>query len=97
MPAFTESEIETFSLDELKRLGYSYIPGPSIAPDVEAEDELFAADPTPAYGAPEKRENYGEVVLNDTLEVAIERLNPEIPVTARQDEAAFHRQLPLYF
>ncbi|HAT72852.1 MAG TPA: DEAD/DEAH box helicase [Elusimicrobia bacterium] len=85
MPAFTESEIETFSLDELKRLGYSYIPGPSIAPDVEAQDGLFAAEPAPAYGAPEKRENYGEVVLKSTLEEAIERLNPEIPATARQE------------
>lgn len=28
---FTESEIEIFSLDELKQLGFSYIPGPSIA------------------------------------------------------------------
>jgi len=28
----TESEIEIFSLDELKTLGFSYIPGPSIAP-----------------------------------------------------------------
>jgi len=85
MPAFTESEIETFSLDELKRLGYSYIPGPSIAPDVEAQDGLFAAEPAPAYGVPEKRENYGEVVLKSTLEEAIERLNPEIPATARQE------------
>ena len=85
MPAFTESEIETFSLDELKRLGYSYIPGPSIAPDVAAQDGLFAAEPAPAYGAPEKREDYGEVVLQSTLQEAIERLNPEIPATARQE------------
>lgn len=85
MPAFTESEIETFSLDELKRLGYSYIPGPSIAPDVETQDGLFSAEPAPAYGVPEKREDYGEVVLKSTLEEAIERLNPEIPATARQE------------
>ena len=32
MTAFAESEIESFSLDELKQLGFSYIPGPSIAP-----------------------------------------------------------------
>ena len=32
----TESEIEIFSLSELKQLGFSYIPGLSIAPDVEA-------------------------------------------------------------
>lgn len=85
MPAFTESEIETFSLDELKRLGFSYIPGPSIAPDVEAQDGLFTAEPAPPYGAPEKRDNYGEVVLISTLEEAIERLNPEIQATARQE------------
>ena len=36
MNSFTESEIEIFSLDELKQLGFSYIPGPSIAPDAEA-------------------------------------------------------------
>jgi hypothetical protein len=35
MTNFTESEIEIFSLGELKRLGFSYIPGPLIAPDVE--------------------------------------------------------------
>ncbi|KAF0127375.1 MAG: type I restriction enzyme R subunit [Elusimicrobia bacterium] len=86
MPAFTESEIETFSLDELKRLGYSYIPGPSIAPDVEVQDGLFAADPSVPFGdGPKKRENYGEVILKSALEEAIERLNPEIPAPARQE------------
>lgn len=35
MTSFTESEIEIFFLSELKQLGFSYIPGPSIAPDVE--------------------------------------------------------------
>ena len=85
MPAFTESEIETFSLDELKRLGFSYIPGPSIAPDVEATDGLFTAEPSVLFGEPEKRESYGDVVLKSTLEEAIERLNPEIPPAARQE------------
>jgi hypothetical protein len=36
MSNFTESEIEIFFLTELKQLGFSYIPGPSIAPDVES-------------------------------------------------------------
>ncbi|HAH32183.1 MAG TPA: restriction endonuclease subunit R [Elusimicrobia bacterium] len=85
MPAFTESEIETFSLDELKRLGFSYIPGPSIAPDVEVTDGLFTAEPSVPFGEPEKRESYGDVVLKSTLEEAIERLNPEIPAAARQE------------
>jgi type I restriction enzyme R subunit len=85
MPAFTESEIESFSLDELKRLGFSYIPGPSIAPDVETTDGLFTAEPSVPFGEPEKRESYGDVVLKSTLEEAIERLNPEIPSVARQE------------
>jgi type I restriction enzyme R subunit len=38
MTSFTESEIEIFSLDELKQLGFSYIPGPSIAPDSETPE-----------------------------------------------------------
>jgi len=33
---FTESEIEIFSLSELKQLGFFYISGSSIAPDVVA-------------------------------------------------------------
>ncbi len=85
MPAFTESEIEIFSLDELKKLGYSYIPGPSIAPDGEAQQSMFTAEPAPAYGAPGKRKDYGEVVLKDTLEEAIARLNPQIPAAARAE------------
>jgi len=85
MAAFTESEIEIFSLDELKRLGFSYIPGPSIAPDGETQEGLFAAEPAPAYGAPGKRGDYGEVVLKDTLEEAIARLNPQVPAQARAE------------
>jgi type I restriction enzyme R subunit len=85
MPAFTESEIEIFSLDELKRLGFSYIPGPAIAPDGEALDGFSTADPAPPYGAPGKRGDYSEVVLKDTLEEAIARLNPEVPAAARAE------------
>ena len=85
MPAFTEPEIELFSLDELKKLGYSYIPGPSTAPDGEAQQVTFTAEPAPAYGAPGKRKDYGDVVLKDTLEEAIARLNPQIPAAARAE------------
>ncbi len=61
MKTFTESEIEIFSLDEIKQLGFSYIPGPSIAPlsacgaqagDVEAAQGFMVAEPAPAYGVP---------------------------------------------
>jgi hypothetical protein len=37
----TESEIEIFSLNEIKQHGFSYIPGPSIAPDVEAAHRIL--------------------------------------------------------
>jgi type I restriction enzyme R subunit len=85
MTAFTESEIEILSLDELKRLGFSYIPGPSLAPDVEATQGFRVAESPAPYGEPEKRASYGDVVLRHTLEQAISRLNPAVPETARQE------------
>jgi type I restriction enzyme R subunit len=85
MTAFTESEIEIFSLDELKDLGFSYIPGPSIAPDAEAFQGFRLGEPASPYGGPEKRATYGDVVLKHTLEQAIHRLNPAVPETARRE------------
>lgn len=85
MKHFTESEIEVFSIDELKQLGFSYIPGPSIAPDVEATQGLLIAEPSSPYGEPEKRLSYSDVVLKHTLESAIKRLNPSLPEAARQE------------
>ena len=83
MTAFTESEIEVFSLDELKLQGFSYIPGPSIAPDAEATQYFLVAESGAPYGLPEKRAAYADVVLKYTLEQAIDRLNPTLPVSAR--------------
>ena len=86
MNNFTESEIEIFSLDELKQLGFSYIPGPSIAPDVDEamqQSALPVAESFAPYGILEKRASYSEVVLRPILEQAIHRLNPTIPETAR--------------
>ncbi|MDP2863036.1 MAG: type I restriction endonuclease subunit R [Desulfobacterales bacterium] len=85
MAAFTESEIESFSLDELKQLGFSYIPGPSIAPDAETTQATLIAESVSPFGGPEKRTSYGDVVLRHTLEQAINRLNPALPETARQE------------
>ena len=85
MNNFTESEIEIFSLDELKDLGFSYIPGPSIAPDAEAIQGFLVGEPASPYGGPEKRATYGEVVLKHTLEQAIHRLNPAVAEAARQE------------
>ena len=85
MNSFTESEIEIFSLDELKQLGFSYIPGPSIAPDIEATQPFLMAEPKSPYSELEKRATYGDVVLKHTLEQAIHRLNHAVPETARQE------------
>jgi len=94
MTSFTESSIEILSLDELKRLNYSYLPGPSIAPDVEGFQPSFLAEPAPLYGLPEIRGSYEEVVLKSTLEEAIDRLNPALPELARHE--AFKKVLSVY-
>jgi type I restriction enzyme R subunit len=78
MAAFTESEIEIFSLDVLKQLGFLYAPGPSLAPDFDEEQGKLDIE----Y---ERRESYGTVVLEKTLEQAIHRLNPILPKTALQE------------
>jgi len=85
MTAFTESEIEVFSLYELKQQGFSYIPGPSIAPDAEATQDFLVAEPAASYGVPDKRAAYADVVLKHTLEQAINRLNPTLPASARRE------------
>ncbi|MDD4352497.1 MAG: type I restriction endonuclease subunit R [Candidatus Gracilibacteria bacterium] len=85
MAIFTESEIENFSLDELSRLGFFYIPGPSIAPDAEPLQRAFVAESPAPFEEPEKRTSYNEVVLKHTLEKAINRLNSTIPASARQE------------
>ncbi len=84
MTAFTESEIEIFSLDELKQLGFAYVSGPSIAPDEISLASQIAEFKVP-YNIPERRETYGDVVLKHTLEQAINRLNPAVAATARQE------------
>ena len=86
MKTFTESAIEIFTLDELKQLGFSYIPGPSIAPDVDEamqQSPLLVAESFAPYGTLDKRASYSEVILRSIMEQAIHRLNPTIPETAR--------------
>jgi type I restriction enzyme R subunit len=81
MSAFTESEIEVFCLDELTALKYSYIPGPSLAPDAEPIDSLFPDD-CPKI---DKRSAWEDVVLFDVLRAAVDRLNPTLPATTREE------------
>ena len=92
MHTFTESEIENYSLGELKSLGFSYIPGPAIAPDEAGV--VGIAEPQAAYGLFEKRQSYEDVILKQTLEQAIERLNPAVSEAVRQE--AFKQVLSVY-
>jgi type I restriction enzyme R subunit len=81
MTAFTESEIEVFSLEELVKIGFDYLPGPSIAP--EDKPVKSAAETTLPFGEP-KRESYDDIILKHSFEQNIKRLNPAVPESARQ-------------
>lgn len=63
MTNFTESVVEQAALAWLESRGYTILYGPEIAPG-----ELFA-----------ERSDYKQVVLEDRLRQALERINPKIP------------------
>jgi len=83
MNSFTESEIENYSLEELKDLGFSCVPGPAIAPDDAGIG--IVAEPEAVYGSFEKRDSYEDVILKQALEQAIKRLNPAVSESARKE------------
>ncbi|MCX5727203.1 MAG: HsdR family type I site-specific deoxyribonuclease, partial [Candidatus Saganbacteria bacterium] len=91
---FTESEIENYSLDELKELGFSYVPGPAIAPDEGLGGASLMADAGIVEGSIGKRESYEDVILKRPLGKAIERLNPQIPKEVREE--AFKQVLSVF-
>ena len=70
MTNFTETTVEQAALAWLEHLGYQILFGPEIAPG-----EPLA-----------ERESYGQVVLEQRLRQALQRLNPQIPSDAL-DEA----------
>ncbi len=65
----TEDQLEQEALSWLADVGYQFIHGPDIAPD----------------GISPERIDYRQVVLVERLRSAIDRLNPGIPLAARQD------------
>src|SRR5690554_6327667 len=69
MPKITENKIELYAIEELENLGYSYIYGPDIAPEGQAEE----------------RESFAEVILKERLRNAIHRINPDIPPHAKEE------------
>ena len=69
MVKFTESDVEEAALDWFEDLKYKKIYGPNIAPDQPGKE----------------RENYGEVILIRRLENAINKINQDIPLDAKQE------------
>ncbi|OGS20289.1 MAG: hypothetical protein A2252_12075 [Elusimicrobia bacterium RIFOXYA2_FULL_39_19] len=86
MTIFNESEIEKFSISELKKLGFGYIYGPNLDPDSEPLQQVLMGEPPLTMELPDKREGYGDIILKNTLEFKIRFLNPDVSPKAR-DEA----------
>jgi hypothetical protein len=47
MPKLCENDIEVMAIEELEKLGYTYIPGPLMAPDGENPERMSYADVLP--------------------------------------------------
>ncbi|MDO9581240.1 MAG: type I restriction endonuclease, partial [Bacteroidales bacterium] len=96
MTAFTESDIESFSIEQFTRQGFSYIPGAILNPDSpEKSNELsfLVSENSPSYGLG-KRKDYTSVILESVLINAIQRLNPQASDYAR--EQAFKAVVSVY-
>lgn len=68
----TEDQLEQETLGWLQEQGYCHVFGPDIALD----------------GSQPERSNYRDVLLVGRLASAIERLNPQVPMAARDDAMA---------
>ncbi|MCX7927303.1 MAG: type I restriction endonuclease, partial [Candidatus Omnitrophica bacterium] len=69
MKYFSENDIELFTIELLENLGYDYIDAESINPD----------------GYSQERNAYDDVLLLNKLKNAVDRINPAIPIEARED------------
>lgn len=67
--SMTEEQLENEALEWLQEVGYQYVNGYAIAPDGETPE----------------RSNYLQPLLVERLRNAINRLNPAVPVVARED------------
>lgn len=65
----TEDQLEKEALEWLSELGYTHLYGPDIAHD----------------GSDPQRGSYRQVVLTERLRAAIAKLNPQVPLAARED------------
>jgi type I restriction enzyme, R subunit len=82
MTAFTESEIEVFSLAELRAVGFDYLSGPFLTPVDSVGLPETSAEAKIPYGET-ARSSFSDVILMHTFTAEVKRLNPLIPETAR--------------
>jgi type I restriction enzyme R subunit len=85
MASFTESELKRSVSRNSAGQVFQYCPGPSIAPDAEAYASSGIAEPSIPFNLPDNRSGYEQVVLENILERAIDRLNPAVPAPARRE------------
>lgn len=64
--SFIEADLEQAALSWLEELGYNILPANDISPN----------------GAYPERKNFNDVILNDRLQLALERINPKLPSDA---------------
>jgi len=57
------------AIEQLRHLGYQYLYGPNIAPDSGALE----------------RESFEDVLLLERLQIAVGRINPDIPAEVREN------------
>lgn len=69
MSILAESDIERFVIEMLMDMGYTYVYGPNISPG----------------GVRPERSSFSDVVLVDRLREALEWINPQVPVEAREE------------
>jgi type I restriction enzyme R subunit len=68
-PKFTESVVEQATLAWLEGLGYTIFSGPEIAPGEPVAE----------------RDNYGQVILKQRLQQALQKINPDVPTDALEE------------
>ena len=69
MTKLTENDIELWAIEELETLGWKYLHGVTIAPDGESPE----------------RNSFSDIVLEQRLRSAIQRLNTSIPLEAQEE------------
>ncbi len=68
MKPITESNIETFAIEQLQSLGWQHVHGLAIAPGAEQAE----------------REGFGQIILTERLRKAVAVLNPHIPTDVQE-------------